>query len=162
MVALKTGDATAFRTLFSFLIKCQTIEVGCHYNNLNTPDIICMVLSKLPQHLQDTWNRNTLQLRRKYSKERQMIDIINFVDDEMTLVHDHLYSRDAVSQYVERAPRYSGKTERKTIVADNSCNISQEKSDKVTSKVKVYPICYENHEIEDCTYYLQHTINERS
>ena len=83
-----------------------------------------------------------------------MIDIINFVDDEMTLVHDHLYSRDAVSQYVERAPRYSGKTERKTIVADNSCNISQEKSDKVTSKVKVYPMCYENHEIEDCTYYL--------
>lgn len=88
-----------------------------------------------------------------------MIDIINFVDDEMTLVHDHLYSRDAVSQYVERTPRYSGKRERKTMVADNSCNISQEKSGKVTSKVKV---CYENHEIEDYTYYLQHTINERS
>ena len=157
MVPLKAGDATAFRKLFNFLIKCQTIEVDGHYNPLDTPEIICMVLSKLPLHLQERWNPNTSQLRRKYSKESQLIDRTNFVEDEMTLVNDLLYSRDAVSQYVERVPRYSEKRERKRFnamatVADNSCNLSQDKSNNVASKVEV---CHENHDIEDCNYYLQ-------
>ena len=68
MVPLKAGDATAFKILFNFLIKCQTIEADGHYNPLDTPEIICMVLSKLPVHLQDRWNRNTLQLQRNIQK----------------------------------------------------------------------------------------------
>ena len=68
MITLKAGDATAFRKLFNFLIKCQTIEADGHYDPLDTPEIILAVLSKLPLHVQDRWNRNTLQLRRKYSK----------------------------------------------------------------------------------------------
>ena len=109
MVPLKAGDTTAFRELFDFLIKCQTIEVDGHHNPLDTPEIICTVLSKLSVHLQNRWNRNTLQLGRKYSKESQLIDLTNIVEDEMTLVNYPLYSRNAVSQYVNRAPRYSEK-----------------------------------------------------
>ena len=33
---------------------------------------------------------------------------------------------------------------------------------KVTSKVEVCPMCNENHDIEDCTYYLLQTMDERS
>ena len=96
-------------------------------------------------HLQDRWNRDRLQLRRKYSKEPQLIDLTNFVEDEMTLVNDPLYSRNAVSQYVNRAPRYSEKRERKKLnametVADNSCHVSHDKSNKVASKVEVCPM----------------------
>ena len=32
-------------------------------------------------------------------------------------------------------------------VADNSCNISQDKSNNVASKVEVCPMCNENHDI---------------
>ena len=105
MVPLKAEDATAFRKLFNFLIKCQSIEFDDHYNPLDTPEIICTVLSKLPLHLPDRWSRNTLQLRRKYSKQLQLIGLANVFEDEITLVNDPLYSRDAVSQYVDRAPR---------------------------------------------------------
>ena len=96
-------------------------------------------------HLQDRWNRNRLQLRRKYSKEPQLIDLTNFVEDEMTLVNDPLYSRNAVSQYVNRAPRYSEKRERKKLnametITDNSCYVSHDKSNKVASKVEVCPM----------------------
>ena len=64
----------------------------------------------------------------------------------MSLVNDPPYSRDAISQYIERAPRYSEKRERKRLnamaaVADNSCNISQDKSYEVSSKVEVCPMC---------------------
>ena len=85
----------------------------------------------------------------------------------MTLVNDPLYSCNAVRQYVDRAPRYSEKRERNKFnamatVADNSCNMSHDKSNKVASKVEVCPTCNENHDIEDCTYYLQQTMEERS
>ena len=89
MVPLKSRDAMAFRKLFNFLIKCPTIELDGHYNPL---EIICMVLSKLPLHLQDRWSHKTLQLQNKYSKRPQLIDLINFVEDKMTLVNDPLYS----------------------------------------------------------------------
>ena len=62
MAPLKAGDATAFRKLFNLLIKCQTIDVDGHYNPLDSPEIFCTVLSKLPLHLQDRWNCNTLKL----------------------------------------------------------------------------------------------------
>ena len=66
--------------------------------------MICMILVKLPLHLQDRWNQNTLLLRRRDSREPTLIDFANFVEDEMTLVNDPLYSREAVSQYLEKGP----------------------------------------------------------
>ena len=78
-----------------------------------------------------------------------------------------VYSRDAVRQYVDRAHRHSEKRERKRFnvmatVADNSCNMSHDKSNKIASKVEVFPMSNENDDIEDCTYYLQQTVKERS
>ena len=109
MVPLKAGNARAFRKLFNILIKCQTTEVDGHYNLLETTEIICMVLSELTLHLQDRWNHNPLQLRKKSSKGPQVIDLTNFFEDKMTLVNDPLYSWGAVSQYVIRAPRCNEK-----------------------------------------------------
>ena len=56
MQPLKAGDAAAFLKLFSFLIKCQTMRVGSKHIPLDTPEMICMILAKLPQLLQDRWN----------------------------------------------------------------------------------------------------------
>ena len=38
MQPLKAGDAAAFRKLFNFLIKCQTMRVGSKHNPLDTPE----------------------------------------------------------------------------------------------------------------------------
>ena len=96
-------------------MKSQTIEADGHYNPLDTPEMICTVLSKLPLHLQDRWSLNTPQLRGKHSKEPHLTDLTNFVEDEITLVNDRLYSRNTVSQYVDRGPRYIGKREREEV-----------------------------------------------
>ena len=167
MVPLKAENARAFRKLFNILIKCQTIEVDSHYNLLETTEIICMVLLKLTLHLQDRWNHNPLQLQKISSKGPQVIDLTNFFEDKMTLVNDPLYSRGAVGQYVIRAPRCNEKRERKRFttmetVTDNSCNISYDTSNKVASKVEMYPMCNKNHDIENCTYYLPQTMEETS
>ena len=69
----KPEDAAAFRRLFNFLIKCLTIGVGSKHNPLDTPEIICMILAKLPLHLRDRWNGNTLLLRRRDVREPTLI-----------------------------------------------------------------------------------------
>ena len=56
MQPLKPEDAAAFQKLFNFLIKCQTMRVGSKHNPLDTPEMICMILAKLPLHLQDRWD----------------------------------------------------------------------------------------------------------
>ena len=80
MTPLKLEDAAAFRKLFSFLIKCLTLGHD-KKDPLDTPDIICLILSKLPLHLQDRWNRHTLQLRRRYTREPQLKDLTHFIEE---------------------------------------------------------------------------------
>ena len=53
---IKPGYAIAFRRLFNFLIKCQTMNYDTSRNPLDSPDIICIIHSKVPDHLQDRWN----------------------------------------------------------------------------------------------------------
>ena len=98
MQPLKSGDVAAFRTFFNFMMKCQTMRAGSKCNPFDTPEIICVILAKLPLDLQHRWNRNTLLLRRiRDSREAALIDLANFVKDEITLVNDPLYSREAVN-----------------------------------------------------------------
>ena len=106
MSPIKPGDISAFRKLFNFLIKCQSLSRSSQNNPLDTPEIICMILLKFPVHLQDRWNRNILKIRRMHSREPQLFDLANFVEDEMTLVSDLFYSRDAVSQYIEKNQKF--------------------------------------------------------
>ena len=41
-----------------------------------------------------------------HSREPQMFDLANFVEDKMTIVSDPLYSGDAVSQYIEKNQKF--------------------------------------------------------
>ena len=106
MSPIEPRGISAFRKLFNFLIKCQSLSRSSQNNPLDTPDIICMILSKLPVHLQDRWNRNTLKMRRMHSMEPQLFDLANYIEDKMTLVSDPLYSKDAVSQCIEKNQKF--------------------------------------------------------
>ena len=119
-------------------------------------------LGKLPLHLQDRWNRNTLLLRRMDSREPTPIDLANFVEDEMTLVNDPLYSRETVSQYLEKGPTRQGhrgdsrKFHAMVTKTDNSSKDLQQGNK--TSMERTCPVCGKRHDIEDCKYYLQQTL----
>lgn len=76
--------------------------------------MILTILAKLTLSLQDSWRRTTLQLRRRYSKELQQIDLTNINEDEMTLVNDLLYSSDA-SQYQTQGDPTMQKTQKKIV-----------------------------------------------
>ena len=48
---VKNGDADSFQKFCNFLVKCENITQASQWNPLDTPDVICMLLSKLPEKL---------------------------------------------------------------------------------------------------------------
>ena len=61
--------------------------------------MICLVLSKLLENSREKWNITVLNIRRRHLREP---DLIHFVDDEATLANNPLFSKDALSGYVDR------------------------------------------------------------
>ena len=53
---MKAGDAGAYKRFHNFLVKCENIDHLLTWNVLNTPDIICMLLSQLPGSVRDKWS----------------------------------------------------------------------------------------------------------
>ena len=52
--------------------------------------------------LQDRWNRHIHKIRKNETREPGFLDLTNFSKDEMVLVIDPLYSREAVGQYEDK------------------------------------------------------------
>ena len=97
-------------------------------------------------HLQDRWNNNTLKIRRMHSREPQLFDLPNFIEDEMTLASDPLYSRDVVSQYIDKSQKFI-KSKRFTV---NTVRDKELGKVDISKKLKVgnrCPLWNENHDI---------------
>ena len=99
---IKVGDASGFWKFYNFLLKCQSIIGRNKWNALDSPESICMLLSKLPGELGDRWNREVYSIRAKDSREPELKDLINYVDKEAALVSDPLFSEKAAEQYLDK------------------------------------------------------------
>ena len=69
---------------------------------LDSPDIIWMLLLKLPGSARDKWSRNVLTIHRKHKTEPDLTDFIHFVNDETLIVSDPIFSKEAVEQYSDK------------------------------------------------------------
>ena len=54
---VKPGDAASFRQFHNFVLKCEMFANGMEWNALDTPETLCILVSKLPGGLRDRWNR---------------------------------------------------------------------------------------------------------
>ena len=45
---IRNGDRERYPTFYKFLLKCESITQAREWNPLDTPDVICILLSKLP------------------------------------------------------------------------------------------------------------------
>ena len=101
---VKHGDAEGYRRFLNFLLKCETITQMQTWNVLDTPEVMCMLLSKLPSGTRDKWSRKVLGIRRKLKRDPELADLIDFVSDENLIVNDPVFSKEAVEQYIEKKP----------------------------------------------------------
>ena len=90
---LTFGDAKRFRLFFNFFVKCDGVTKVHNWNAINTPDVICMLVSKLPSVLIDIQNRIAYNIqKKKHECEPNLSDPIELVDQETTLVYDPVFS----------------------------------------------------------------------
>ena len=98
---LKSGDGAAFRTFHSFLIKYQHLTTSLTWNELENPDTICRLLTKLPMYMIDRWNRKVHSIRKKTTMEPKFQDFVDFIEEEAELVNDPLFSRQSVEKRMD-------------------------------------------------------------
>ena len=102
---VRKRDTAAYRKFYNFFLKCQSLTDGRKWNLFNTPDMLCTLISELPMSVGDRWNRRVQFTRKNQLREPDLADFIKFVKEETELVHDPLYSREAVDQQTERKKR---------------------------------------------------------
>ena len=99
---MKPGDAEAYRKFYNFLLKCENITQMQAWGVLDTPEIMCMLLSKIPGETRDKWSSRVQLIRRKQAKEPELADFIDFVNHENLIVNDPVFSKEAVDQYIDK------------------------------------------------------------
>ena len=159
---VKFGDAKAFRKFFNFLLKCESVSDNQHWNTLDTPEILCMLISKLPGVLMDRWNRKVQNIRRRESREPDLIDFVRFVEEETLLMNDPLFSREALCEYAGQKEK-EGKAKHKKL--KNCYTKSEEKVTQNYSSVnprKKCVFCDGSHDLDDCQFYTEIPVEERS
>ena len=145
------GDAVAYEKLQNFLIKCENVGHLQIWNVFNTPDIICMLLSKLPGSARDKWSRKALTIRQYQRREPELSDFIKFVDNETLIVSDPLFSKVAVDEYLEKRPNHK----RNKI----SAFATGEQSKKGDPHICIN--CNGNHKLEKCKEFMEKPLKER-
>ena len=78
-----------------FLLKRESVSDNQNWNTLDTPEKLCMLISKLPGVLMDRWNRKVQNIRQRESREPDLIDFVRFVEEETLLMNDPLFLREA-------------------------------------------------------------------
>ena len=89
---IKFGDEIVFRRFHNFLLRCKSVATNQRWNELDTPDILCMLTSKLPSGIMERWNREVLKIRRQQHQEPNLEDFTKYVEDEAILMSDPLFS----------------------------------------------------------------------
>ena len=150
---LKPADGAAFQKLHNFLIKCESATYGQTWNALDTPEM-CLVLSKLPGHTRERWNRSVMSIWRRYSREPDFADLIRFVEDEATLVNDPLFSKEALSGYVDKREVPVKRKQLKTYVI-----AANEDTSRLQNSC---PLCQRDHDLDKCEDFMKKSVEDRS
>ena len=117
-------------------------------------------LSKVPGHLQERWNRYALRIRKTETREPGLLNLTNFIEDEMILVNDPLFSREAVGQYDQKTPRPQKFHKHQKI---HTYAITKDEREVTQAKTGTCPVCEKGHQdIEDCPTFLTQPVQDRS
>ena len=78
---IRNGDGESYQKFCNFLMKCKSIPQARQWNPVDTPDVICMLLSKLPGVIRDKWARLVMNVRRKKEREATLRGFTGFIKE---------------------------------------------------------------------------------
>ena len=146
---IRSGDSVSLRKFYTFLMKCSNVE-GNFINALDSIDNLCTIVSKLPGNSREKWNRKALSLRTKQYRQPELKDMISFVEEELTLWSDPLFSKEALEQrklLSDKNPPSSGSSNNRTFRNFHT---------QVTCR-----LCELSHDIESCPLFKNKPIKDK-
>ena len=149
---IKAGDADVYQNFQNVLVKLENITHLQSWNVLDTPDIRCILLSKIPGSTRDKWYRNVLAIRKRHKREPDVTDFICFVNDETLIVSDPIFSKEAVEQYSDKKPN-SRRTKFSSFSTkdDGKVHIQEKSPDRIYSS--------EDHILYRCNAFINQILN---
>ena len=129
---------------------------------MDSADILCMLISKLPGGIMERSNRKGLNIRRCQVRELTLNDMTDFIEEETILMNDPLFSREALADYRTKLehPVRQKQVKNYTIKAeDENKKDVRGSSEDNSSKCKM---CNGRHDLDECKAFNDMTVEERS
>ena len=101
-------------------------------------------------------------IKAKYSREFELKDLINYVDEGTTLVSDPLFSKKDVVQYLEKRDVKIDTRKRVRSYVIRAEKESKNKPNKVTKGKKKCVMCDACNDLDDCSVFMSQTVEDRS
>ena len=90
------------------------------------------------------------KIRKAQMREPGLTDLTNFIEDEMVLVDDLLFSRETVGQYEEKPLKQQSRSTKHKF----QTHFIKEAGDSGKRDKAKCPICDDHHDIEECQVFL--------
>ena len=137
---------------------------GIYLQELNSPNILQILQSKLPRGLQDKWNRKAVKLRTVNHREANFNDYLSIVEVENMVVNDPMYSREAV----ENRTIHNYEQNATTVISSSKLSAFATKFDKNTDHTRrsqiaitIWAYCDQNHDIDDRAEFLKLSMKDK-
>ena len=140
--AVKQNDAEALKKFHRFLVKCQAYKSGEKLRELDSPELIRILVLKLHTTYHERWNRLADKTRRKKHTEPGFDLFVEFISEEKSVLCNPTYSRIALLE---------------TNMKVNTVQFEDNPSVRTTTCAS----CWGHHDIEDCEAYLNMTLDDR-
>ena len=156
---IRNGDGESYQKFYSFPLTCGSITHARGWNPLDTPDVICMLLSKLSGVVRDKLVRIVMNVRRKKEREATLRDFIGFIKEETDLVNDPLFSKSAIDQYQEKKSTKNEHPKKRL-----SCYAAKSKKNQKDDQQRkeICLVCGKGHLIDYCKEFMEKSPKERT
>ena len=86
----------------NFQAKLKNIGHLQSLNVVDTPDIMQMLLAKLPGSVRDKWSRNILPIQKRLKEKLDLAGFINFFTNKTLIISDLIFTEKAVQKNMDQ------------------------------------------------------------
>ena len=129
-----------------------------------TPDKLCIMISKLPGRIMKRWNRSIPKIRRHQHREPNLKDITEFVEDETILINDPLFFSEALGKFNTRPERHSRQQNTNSFVvkSEDGADEKDVRTFQGEKKLENWQLCNRHNDLDECKAFNDMVVAERS
>ena len=128
-------------------------------SKMESTDVICILLAKLPDHTRNKWARHVLSIRRRQMREPDLVDFIELVKNETLLVNGPLFSKSTIDQCFKK-PSKGSQQNPKHKRSKLTTYVTMTDTWK-TAGIELCAACLKKHPLDKCESIMEKPLNRR-